>query len=700
VGQAGDSGRGGPTAWDDAVLAAMLLATDPTGLGLVLRAPAGPVRDHWLQCLGALLAQHDPPLRPRRVPLSISDERLLGGLDLTATLQAGRPVAQRGLLAEADGGLLLVPMAERLPPGLVGHLAAMLDQGEVRVERDGISARLPARCGLLLLDESAADDEAVPQALADRLALHLDLTAVAPREALATPIEEIAALADIAAAQGRLHRLTAGHPPGGHGQAGHQAPGRPEGPGEGQGSAAETLCAAADALGVDSLRAVLAAVRAARVHAALVGAQMGEDAAPGADADADDLRVALRLVLLPRATRLPAAPPPEDEPAEAPEAAPEPATPPAEAQPDQPPPPEPPTPPPPIEDGTDPDPLSPPDPADMPRPPAELLLEAALAALPPDLLLRLRSGAAVRAGRSRGGGAGQLQRGAARGRPAGVRRALPRAGQRLNLVETLRAAIPWQRLRERPTAPRLSTLLAGAAEGAPGPSAPGAAPAAPVADPARTDAACDANLPPARRRIQVRPEDFHVTQLQQPRQTTTIFAVDASGSSALGRLAEAKGAVELLLADCYVRRDRVAVIAFRGRAAELLLPPTRSLVRAKRSLAGLPGGGGTPLASALQAAAGLADAVQRRGETAVLVLLTDGRANVALDGTGGRARADADAMQAAQQLRLLGATVLLIDTSPQPQAAAARLAQALQARYLPLPQADARRLSQAVRAAV
>ncbi len=80
---------------------------------------------------------------------------------------------------------------------------------------------------------------------------------------------------------------------------------------------------------------------------------------------------------------------------------------------------------------------------------------------------------------------------------------------------------------------------------------------------------------PVQRRIHVRPEDFHVTRFRQLGQTTTVFVVDASGSSALHRLAEAKGAVELLLADCYVRRDRVAVLAFRGSAAELLLPPTQ-----------------------------------------------------------------------------------------------------------------------------
>ena len=77
------------------------------------------------------------------------------------------------------------------------------------------------------------------------------------------------------------------------------------------------------------------------------------------------------------------------------------------------------------------------------------------------------------------------------------------------------------------------------------------------------------------------------------------------------RLAEVKGAIELLLVDCYVRRDSVALIAFRGKTAELVLPPTRSLARAKRVLAGLPGGGGTPIASGLEAALALADRVRR-----------------------------------------------------------------------------------------
>src|SRR4051794_5056841 len=92
--------------------AAALFAVDPIGLGgVVLRSSAGPLRQCWLDTVAALLPDGTPWLR---VPLQVSDERLLGGLDLSATLQAGRPVAQRGLLASADGGVVLLSMAERI----------------------------------------------------------------------------------------------------------------------------------------------------------------------------------------------------------------------------------------------------------------------------------------------------------------------------------------------------------------------------------------------------------------------------------------------------------------------------------------------------------------------------------------------------------------------------------------------------------
>jgi magnesium chelatase subunit D len=238
----------------------------------------------------------------------------------------------------------------------------------------------------------------------------------------------------------------------------------------------------------------------------------------------------------------------------------------------------------------------------------------------------------------------------------GVRAASPSPGLRLNLIETLRAAAPWQRLRARDE----------------------------VASPGR---------------VRLRREDFRVTITESRGSTTTIFVVDASGSSALNRLAEAKGAVELLLADCYRRRDQVAVIAFRGKAAQILLPPTRSLVRAKRSLAALPGGGGTPLAAGIDAGLVMAQTVRRGGATPTIVLLTDGRANVTRAGTSGREAAANEAAQAGRMLRAAGIASLVLDTSPRPAAVAGRLAASMGALYVPLPYANAANVSAAVRAA-
>jgi len=196
--------------------------------------------------------------------------------------------------------------------------------------------------------------------------------------------------------------------------------------------------------------------------------------------------------------------------------------------------------------------------------------------------------------------------------------------------------------------------------------------------------------------VLVHVEDFRVTQFTQRSETATLFVLDASGSSAMSRLAEVKGAIELLLAQCYVRRDQVAVLAFRGRGAQLLLPPTRSLVRAKRSLAQLPGGGATPLASGLDLARQLAEQLRRRGLAPTVVVLTDGHANIARDGSGGRQQAEADALLAARLLHYAGFKALLIDTARRPQPLARSLAEAMQARYLPLPYADARTLLSAV----
>ncbi len=117
----------------------------------------------------------------------------------------------------------------------------------------------------------------------------------------------------------------------------------------------------------------------------------------------------------------------------------------------------------------------------------------------------------------------------------------------------------------------------------------------------------------------------------------------------------------------------------------------------------MPGGGGTPLALGLDAAAALADSVRRKGQTPLIVLLTDGKANIDRAGAPGRAQAFEDALIAARRMRGAGYTMLAIDSaatgSRSAEAPTRKIADAMQARYLHLPFVDAARLSQAVRAA-
>jgi len=196
--------------------------------------------------------------------------------------------------------------------------------------------------------------------------------------------------------------------------------------------------------------------------------------------------------------------------------------------------------------------------------------------------------------------------------------------------------------------------------------------------------------------LRIMKDDVRVRRYEARSASVTIFAVDASGSAAFARLAEAKGAVELLLAQAYVKRTEVALVAFRGSEAQVLLPPTRSLTRARRALTELPGGGGTPLASGLSLVCTLGTGLARRGYTPLLVVLTDGRGNIALDGSTNRAAATEDAARAARAIGAAGLVGVVIDISPRPRPEAAAIAAAMQARYLPLPQASAKTLSKVI----
>jgi magnesium chelatase subunit D len=109
-----------------------------------------------------------------------------------------------------------------------------------------------------------------------------------------------------------------------------------------------------------------------------------------------------------------------------------------------------------------------------------------------------------------------------------------------------------------------------------------------------------------------------------------IFAIDLSGSMALNRLAHAKGAILALLRDSYIQRDSVAIVGFRGTLAELMLPPSRSILRARRVLDSVGVGGGTPLSAGLARALELSKQVGSKAGEIVLLVFTDGQANVAL----------------------------------------------------------------------
>ena len=194
---------------------------------------------------------------------------------------------------------------------------------------------------------------------------------------------------------------------------------------------------------------------------------------------------------------------------------------------------------------------------------------------------------------------------------------------------------------------------------------------------------------PSEDRLLLMPSDLRIWRRQHRRPLTTIFLVDASGSMAATRLAEAKGAVQTLLAECYVRRDQVALMSFGGQGVRVNLPPTRSLVAAKRALTALPGGGASPVAAGLQAVIRLVDRLAQQGEDATIVVLSDGRANVCLDGEVNRTLAGQQAERAARALASQALRAIWIDASPRPEQAAQVLAHAMAADYYPLPFASA-----------
>src|SRR5690606_19557517 len=155
-----------------------------------------------------------------------------------------------------------------------------------------------------------------------------------------------------------------------------------------------------------------------------------------------------------------------------------------------------------------------------------------------------------------------------------------------------------------------------------------------------------------------------------------LFVVDASGSmGARRRMTAVKTAVLSLLLDAYQRRDKVGMVTFRGRGADLALPPTSSVEAGAARLRALPTGGRTPLAAGLLRAAEVlrAERLRAPARRPLLIVVTDGRAT-----------ADGDANRAAALLAGTAAIVVDCEDGPVRLGLAGRLAARLGARLVPL----------------